>query len=283
MVKSHDFDADQCGVDSLAMLEKNAAARQLDECNDRYLHIYNVNGETFVCKTDTRGLAEPSDGSPADLVLDASDGFIPLWGRNVTLRWRFQEQSMAVFVDPEAAKQYLRELLAQALILWTEPAMPIRFKEAQDAWDFEVAVNATTDCDFGGCSLASAFFPDGGRHELRIFPTMFEQPRAEQVETMAHEIGHIFGLRHFFAQISESQWPSEIFGSHQKFSIMNYGVDSVMTDKDRSDLANLYNLAWRGALRSINGTPIRLVRPFSEGRVGPTQDPACEDPMAGRA
>ncbi len=260
----------------LAMLEENATARQLDECNEHYLHQYDLDGNTFVCKTDSRGRAEPMAGSPVDLVLDASDGFIPLWDRNVTLRWRFQEQSMAVFVDPEAAKRYLRDLIGQALLLWTEPAMPVRFKEAQDAWDFEVAVNATTDCDFRGCTLASAFFPDGGRHELRIFPTMFEQSPTEQLETMAHEIGHIFGLRHFFAQISETQWPSEVFGSHRKFSIMNYGVDSMMTAEDRTDLANLYQLAWRGSLRSINGTPIKLVRPFSDGRVAPSTDPACD-------
>jgi hypothetical protein len=278
MADSASPSGDQYGVDSVSMLEENAVAHQLDECNDRYLHMYSLNDETIVCKTDTRGYPQPSSGSPIDLVLDANDGFIPLWDRNVTLRWRFQEQSMAVFVDQEAAKRYLRELIGAALLLWTEPALPVRFKEATDAWDFEVVVNATTDCDFRGCTLASAFFPDGGRHELRVFPTMFEQPRIEQVETMAHEIGHVFGLRHFFAQISETQWPSEIFGSHRNFSIMNYGADSMMTDEDRSDLRNLYESAWRGALTNINGTPIRLVRPFSDGRVIPTRDPAC-DPM----
>ena len=71
--------------------------------------------------------------------------------------------------------------------------------------------------------LASAFFPDAGRHPLTIYPRMFTQSRKEQVDTLIHEIGHTFGLRHFFAQVSESAWPSVVFGTHQAFSIMNYG------------------------------------------------------------
>ena len=93
---------------------------------------------------------------------------------------------------------------------------------------------------------------------------MFEQSRKEQVETFIHEIGHIFGLRHFFAAESESTWPSEVFGKHSKFSIMNYGADSVLTKKDKSDLRRLYDRVWSGALRGINGTPIVQVKPYHD-------------------
>ena len=47
---------------------------------------------------------------------------------------------------------------------------------------------------------------------------MFAQNRKEQVDTFIHEIGHVFGLRHFFANISETAWPSEIFGDAQASS-----------------------------------------------------------------
>ena len=85
-----------------------------------------------------------------------------------------------------------------------------------------------------------------------------------------HEIGHVFGLRHFFANISENEWPSQIFGTHSAFSIMNYGHDSVLTPKDKSDLKRLYQLAWSGKLTHINGTPIRLMRPYHESGASPT-------------
>lgn len=141
-------------------------------------------------------------------------------------------------------------------------AAPVRFAERRDSWDFEINISSSDDCDVNGCTLAMAFFPDGGRHELTIYPKMFQESAKEQVETLEHELGHVFGLRHFFAQISEQRWKSEIFGKHRPFSIMNYGAKSRMTARDKSDLKRLYHLAWSRDLTQINGTPIRLVRPF---------------------
>jgi len=151
--------------------------------------------------------------------------------------------------------------MAKGLLLWDD-AVPIKFSERRDAWDFEVVVREANDCDINGCTLASAFFPDQGRHEFVIYPMAFDQSIEEQVETMAHEFGHVFGLRHFFAQLSETKWASEIFGEHAPFSVMNYGENSAMTEQDRSDLKLLYEKVWSGEIKSINGTPIRLVRPF---------------------
>ena len=90
----------------------------------------------------------------------------------------------------------------------------------------------------------------------------FSEPKQEQVETLAHEFGHVFGLRHFFAQIEEKRWRSEIFGKHKPFSIMNYGQKSVMTKWDRRDLKTLYSKAWSRELTEINGTRIKLVKPY---------------------
>jgi predicted Zn-dependent protease len=91
---------------------------------------------------------------------------------------------------------------------------------------------------------------------------MFTQSRKEQIDTLTHEIGHVFGLRHFFAPEMETAWPSEIFGEHKPFSIMNYGANSELSNEDRRDLRKLYEGAWSGELEEINGTPIKLVRPF---------------------
>jgi hypothetical protein len=199
--------------------------------------------------------------------VDASEGFIPLWAKGVTLRWRFQGRSLAALEDPEDAKDAIRKLLGEALLAWGDAA-PIRFSEREDLWDFEITVKRSDDCDRGGCVLAAAFFPDAGRHQLEIYPKMFEQTKKEQLETLEHELGHVFGLRHFFAQLSETTWPSEVFGEHKRFSIMNYGNESVLTDEDRLDLARLYRLAWSKELTEINGTPIRFVKPFSMSRNG---------------
>ena len=95
-----------------------------------------------------------------------------------------------------------------------------------------------------------------------IYPKLFSQNRSEQVETLVHEIGHVFGLRHFFALVDETAWPAKVFGTHSKFSIMNYGTLSVLTQADRDDLRRLYQLVWSGQLAEVNGTQIRTVRPF---------------------
>jgi Matrixin len=220
-------------------------------------------GEGIVCDTEARGHATPQGRSPDEIVLDASEGFIPLWAKNTTLRWRFRARSMNNFANPAGARREIRKLFAEAVLAWGNAA-PIRFTEDDDLWDFEIVMRRADDCNpGGGCVLASAFFPDAGRHAFEMYPRMFTQSRKEQVDTFIHEIGHIFGLRHFFAEVSETAFPSEIFGRHNKFSIMNYGNLSELTADDKTDLRRLYQSVWKGELTEINGTPIRLVKPFS--------------------
>ncbi len=222
------------------------------------VHVF---GNGVICDTEKKGRPTPKGRSVLEIVLDASGGFIPLWAKDVTLRWRFQERSLENFEDPEAAEAAIEELLGEALLAWGS-ALPVKFARRDDAWDFEIVARESDRCNINGCVLASAFFPDAGQHELRIYPKLFEQTRQEQVETLIHEVGHVFGLRHFFANISEKDWPSQIFGEHDKFSIMNYGPDSRLTDADKDDLERLYRAAWTGDLTEINGTKIRLVQPF---------------------
>lgn len=210
-----------------------------------------------ICRTDYR----PKKRSPFEIVLDATDGFIPLWDRNLVLRWRFNNASLSVFRRPDVIASRIREILGAAIMAWGDAA-PIRFDENADNSDFEIVMKRFPDCTPQGCTLAQAFFPDAGRHQLFIFPTMFEQSNDEQVDTLSHEIGHVFGLRHFFAPELETPWPSVIFGEHKPFSIMNYGDQSHLTDTDRSDLKLLYQNAWSGQLTQINGTPIKLLRPY---------------------
>lgn len=229
---------------------------------DPNAHVF---GAGHRCKTDTRGLETPKGRSPFELRVNSSGGFIPLWAPEMMLRYRFQELSMRRFRDPEAARAGIRQLLGEALASWGD-ASPIRFAERQDAWDFEITVRNADDCDTSGCVLASSFFPDAGQHELVLYPEMFGQVKKEQVETLVHELGHVFGLRHFFANVSESAWPSELFGTDSQFSIMNYGANSYLTPDDVNDLKKLYQAAWAGTLTNINGTSIRLMKPFSSNR-----------------
>lgn len=228
-------------------------------------HIY---GNGVVCETESRGFPTPDNLNPLELILDAPDGTIPLWERNVTLRWRFNENSMLAFTNPAAAKAALEQLMIEALAAWGDAA-PVAFTKSSTAWDFEVFMNPVAKCSSSGCVLASAFFPGGGQPRFDLYPTLFRQTRQEFIETLCHEFGHVFGLRHFFAQTQETDRGSELFGSQSQFTIMNYGEDSRLTDTDKNDLKRLYAEVWSGSRTRINGTPIRLVRPFHSSGVTP--------------
>ncbi len=235
------------------------------------------------CITEPRGHATPSGLDPIRLIVNAPGGFIPLWAKGTTLRWRFAERTLAPFSDPIVAESAIERLLAEAVLLWGD-ATPVKFAKRSDAWDFEIVVKRFDECNSDGCVLASAFFPDGGRHELSIYPRMFKQSRQEQIETMAHEIGHVFGLRHFFALVEETRWPAEQFGSDSKFTIMNYDDNSILTETDKADLIALYRAP--GAARSPTSTgrrsgwsgPITRRRPAKAPSPSPRLGPRSPEP-----
>jgi len=120
------------------------------------------------CSTDKRGYATPLGQSEEKLRVDSHLGFVPLWAHGSVLRWRFNERSFRIFQNPQAAKQAVRRLMSEGIGLW-EDAVPVTFSEQRDLVDFEVVMMPRPDCDGSGCVLASAFFPDSGRHKLNLY------------------------------------------------------------------------------------------------------------------
>lgn len=231
------------------------------DCSSKENPIFHEYGKCKICTTESIGHTNPRNRSPLDIVVDASEGFIPLWKKGSILRWKFDENMLSVFTNPDEIKTQVRALFAEALLKWGD-AVPVKFSENPNVWDFTIGIESDDNCSPAGCTLARAFFPDSGRHDLLLFPKMFEQTRKEQIDTLIHELGHVFGLRHFFANVREKAWPSEIFGEHRAFSIMNYGEMSELTEEDKSDLSLLYQLAWTEEITDINNTPIKFFTPF---------------------
>jgi len=239
---------------------KFKSKKECDSCSEPFVHKY---GSNKLCVTDRVGFSTLDNKFPLDLVLHSGEGYIPLWVKGATLRWKFDKESLIYFKNPDEIKGYIRALLGEALLKWGD-ASPVRFNENPNVWDFKIRVEPAENCSVVGCTLARAFFPNPGRNELVLYPTMFEQSWKEQVDTMIHELGHIFGLRHFFADVKGKAWPSVIYGEHKPFSIMNYGEKSELTEADKNDLKKLYKLAWAGELTEIDGAQIKFVKPYHE-------------------
>ena len=77
---------------------------------------------------DTRTDYRPRRRSPLELVVDATEGFVPLWEENFVLQWRFNAASLAEFQNEQAVKETVRQLLSAAIAAWGDSA-PIRFTE----------------------------------------------------------------------------------------------------------------------------------------------------------
>jgi hypothetical protein len=219
----------------------------------------------FICSTDSRGYASPKNRTPNELVLDASHRFIPLWKKNQVLMYSFNLKSLTYFRDVTSAKLGIQEIFQKAILEWGDAA-PIKFTEAQpnDGWDFEFYMNSNDDCESGGCVLAKSFFPGAGSQQLVLFPQFFAQSRTEQIKTLTHEIGHIFGLRHFFANLRETHWAYVTFGRQLEMTIMEYGSNCKLTEIDKLDLKDLYQKVWLREVTDINKTPIRLFKTYNK-------------------
>ncbi|KAG0015574.1 hypothetical protein BGZ81_011602 [Podila clonocystis] len=234
-----------------------ATPKQKFIMKDDNIHYFGGHGNRCACVTEERAHKR----SPLEIVVGGTHGFIPLWAKDVVLRYRFDERTLQ---QSGRTKEEILELFNKAISQWGD-AVPVAFIESSTAWDFEFVVSNNNDYYEKGCVLASAFFPGGGQQKLVIYPMIFNQHETGQVETLVHELGHVFGLHHWIAkdEDEESDWKLELFGTQDPFTIMNYGEESTLTDTDKMDLKLLYKLAWSGELKNINNTPIVLFKPFS--------------------
>lgn len=232
---------------------------------EEYAHCYGSDSE-LTCRTDKTGTVFPRDiSSLTEFVLDTSRGTVPLWAKGSILNYRFNQQSLGCYGSPEQGRAIISTFFSSAIRRWGD-FVPVRFREDNDNYDFEISCSSFQPIINGGPLAASSFLPNELRAKFVIYPAlrkMFEENAETALQVLCHELGHIFGLRHFFALVEERGFSAEIFGTHSKFTIMNYGPDSRLTDTDRSDLKMLYQEAWAGRLTTINRTSISLISPRS--------------------
>lgn len=156
----------------------------------------------------------------------------------------------------------------------------LSFQQAADEWNalsFGVTISATTDQakanflveyykpvkDEG--TLARAFFPNNVK-EVRVYDRTLVVPEWRNVlkNSFLHEIGHIIGLRHEFAndinpkKNKPFEDQAQRFGSVNPHSVMSYDDVNYINEMDKKDVIAFYKLANNSL---INGVAIKDYKP----------------------
>jgi hypothetical protein len=204
------------------------------------------------------------NAASVEAVFDDGQGHIPLWASGQTLTWKYTNDSVFTGITQQKFESDLKAALAAWE--WT----PVKFigpKDASATVDFTVHIfghmNPQKDQEGNilGHVLAMTFMPN---EPEKVFNVWQPPSGAGTLQaTIEHEVGHIFGLRHWFALEKEGSIVYFRHDPENPQSIMNYGRDSVLTEKDRTDLKDFYTSVWTGEIKSLkdveSGEPMHVV------------------------
>lgn len=166
---------------------------------------------------------------------------VPRWAAGTKLRYVICAET---FPHPEDAALAASNL-AQAIDQFAD--VPVTFEEVtrNTKAHFRVVYKDPVCADEANV-LASAFFPNRGPRNTRtlhIYALAFRKRHiGSQVQVLAHEVGHILGLRHEFAPES-AECRSFTYGRRNPDSIMSYPADwstAKVTQQDIDELRGLY-------------------------------------------
>ncbi|KAL6836973.1 hypothetical protein V8C40DRAFT_1540 [Trichoderma camerunense] len=177
---------------------KNTPAR----CHRQKLPLVRAAAAKYKCATQTHGCAEIRIGW---------DDEIPRWRRG-------SELSYVVCVEsfPAPLSSVVEDSMKAAIDMWGGIGVSFNQVARNDPATFAVIYE-----NRNRNAYACSFFPNELSRELIIYPPSLREPDF-LANILAHEVGHILGLRHEFAHKREKGRPSALFGSENADSIMNY-------------------------------------------------------------
>ena len=164
----------------------------MDPNTTEFLHLI---ADGFVCNTEGRGHATPGGRPPTELVVDASEGFIPLWHAGSILKWRFQERSFALAADPNASQAIVIDLMSEALLRWGSAA-PVKFTRDTDLWDFEVVLRNALDVKLCESNAGRTDPATGEPHssDWLVDPSVLLERALDGVHRLRHRAAHLAPL-----------------------------------------------------------------------------------------
>jgi len=160
-------------------------------------------------------------------------GQVPLWKIGSVLTWTMKTRS---FPKPEQAA-YAQQQMQSAISDWGISGIEFQYvsEDKSDTVTFTVKFSKTPS----GSTVAKAFFPVEEQSSLVIYPIAFSEGQIRVMKNvLAHEVGHIYGLRHEFAM---TEGNTVQFGPSNPASVMNYNSPPVIQESDRTWLQKLYD------------------------------------------
>ncbi|OTA97987.1 hypothetical protein M426DRAFT_70609 [Hypoxylon sp. CI-4A] len=173
---------------------------------------------------------------------------IPRWVKGSTIKYVVYYES---FGDANLA-DFVAKKAAEATGMWMD--IGVKFEEVPrdqpatfQIYYFDLPADGDTNVG------AESFYPQDKPGTLSVYKVALRKPNIEYLANiLAHEIGHILGLRHEFAgefngqtkQLKEVK--SLLWGKENRDSIMNYFKDVrqyVVRRQDLEELNSFYNLS----------------------------------------
>ncbi|KAM6484992.1 hypothetical protein HDV62DRAFT_353796 [Trichoderma sp. SZMC 28011] len=177
----------------------------------------------YRCTTETHGCAEVRVGK---------GDHIPRWRRNSTLSYFVHNESFPTPADAIC----VREAMQKAACMWGGIGAAFQEIDCRDSATFVVEYHPR-ECR---TVYARAFFPDELPSELLVYNLALSNATF-LANILAHELGHILGLRHEFADDDkqERKLRCVLFGKKNPRSIMDYYKDLGQLQVSEQDLREL--------------------------------------------
>ncbi|KIE00089.1 matrix metalloproteinase-11, partial [Metarhizium majus ARSEF 297] len=186
---------------------------------------------SYRCVTEQHAETDP---------LSAQIGFgdhVPRWAPDSVLTYVICTETFPSSDDAA----YATNRLTEAIHMWMGVGATFKQVKRDRKATFRVVYRPKHRPDIEGV-LANAFLPNGGRRNqrtLHIYALAFADTHVKyQANILAHEIGHILGLRHVFAMEREREWSATWMNPCQN-SVMDYYPDSSLLRVQQQDLEDL--------------------------------------------